>query len=146
MTLYELREKHYFHESSIEKIDFDTDKKVIKFKISFCFWIQPWYDKSEPSNGLIQLIFEDISLFEYDADIADKIFSNSTAKFVLVNSARMGIYYFSSLRFPVSTMTAEFALNFLAKNPGYLQKSIYRALPEADKDYLRTCVHRKKVV
>ena len=33
---------------------------------------------------------------------------------------------------------AELTLNFLTKNPGYLQKNIYRALPEADKDCLKS--------
>lgn len=76
MTLYELREKYYFHDSSIVKVDFDAENKVLKLEIAFCFWMQPWYDKSEPSNGLIRLTFEDVSLFEYDDDIADRIFSN----------------------------------------------------------------------
>ena len=74
MTLYELREKYYFHDSSIQKVDFDADKKVLTLEIEFCFWWQPWYNKSEPTNGLIRLTFEDVSLFEYDDDIADRIF------------------------------------------------------------------------
>ena len=76
MTLYELREKYYFHDSSIMKVDFDADKKVLTLEISFCFWMQLWYDKSEPSNGLIRLTFDDVSLFEYDKDIAERIFSD----------------------------------------------------------------------
>ena len=76
MTLYELREKYYFHDSSIVKVDFDAENKVLKLEIAFCFWMQEWYDKSEPSNGLIRLTFEDVLLFEYDDDIADRIFSN----------------------------------------------------------------------
>lgn len=76
MTLYELREKYYFHDSSIVKVTFDADKKILMLEIEFCFWMQPWYDKSEPSNGLIRLTFEDVSLFEYDKDIAERIFSD----------------------------------------------------------------------
>ena len=76
MTLYELREKYYFHDSNIVKVDFDTDKKVLTLEIEFCFWWQPAYDKSEPSNGLIRLTFAGVSLFEYDAAIADRIFSD----------------------------------------------------------------------
>lgn len=33
---------------------------------------------------------------------------------------------------------AELALAFLKKNPGFLQKNIYRALPEADKECLKS--------
>lgn len=76
MTLYELREKYYFHDSSIVKVDFDADKKVLTLKISFCFWMQEWYDESEPTNGLIRLTFEDVSIFEYDEDITERIFSD----------------------------------------------------------------------
>ena len=76
MTLYELREKYYFHDSSIEKVVFDADKKILTLEIEFCFWMQEWYDKSEPSNGLIRLTFEDVLLFEYDDDIAERIFSD----------------------------------------------------------------------
>lgn len=76
MTLYELRKKYYFHDSSIEKVAFDANKKILTLEIEFCFWMQDWYKKSEPSNGLIRLTFKDISLFEYDAIIADRIFSD----------------------------------------------------------------------
>ena len=74
MTLYELREKYYFHDSSIVKVAFDADKKILTLEIEFCFWMQEWYDKSEPSNGLIRLTFDDVSRFEYDDNIADRIF------------------------------------------------------------------------
>lgn len=76
MTLQEFREKYYLHDSSIEKIDFNADKKVLTLKIDFCFWMQLWYKKSEPTNGFIRVTFEDISLFEYDNDIAERIFSD----------------------------------------------------------------------
>ena len=76
MTLYELREKYYFHDSNIEKVDFDADKKILTLEIEFCFWWQPWHEKNKPSNGLIRLTFEEVSLFEYDDDIADRIFSD----------------------------------------------------------------------
>ena len=84
MTLYELREKYYFHDSSIEKVDFDAEKKVLTLEIFFCFWWQPWYKKFEPSNGLIRLTFEDVSRFEYDDDIAAKIFSDKLDSEILV--------------------------------------------------------------
>ena len=76
MTIQEFREKYYLHDSSIEKIDFDADKKVLTMKIEFCFWMQNWYDKTTPKNGLIAVTFENVSRFEYDDDIADKIFSD----------------------------------------------------------------------
>lgn len=76
MTLPELREKYYFHDSNIEKIEYDAVNKTLALTIDFCFWWQPWHKKSEPSNGLIRLTFESVSLFEYDNNIADRIFSD----------------------------------------------------------------------
>lgn len=76
MTLQEFRRQYYLHDSSIEKIDFDADKKVLTMKIELCFWMQNWYDKTTPKNGLIAVTFEDVSLFEYDNDISDRIFSD----------------------------------------------------------------------
>lgn len=76
MTLQEFRGRYYLHDSSIEKIEYDADKKVLTMKIEFCFWMQLWYDKTTPKNGLIAVTFEDVSLFEYDDDIADRIFSD----------------------------------------------------------------------
>lgn len=74
MTLQEFRRQYYLHDSSIEKIDFDAENKTLTMKIEFCFWMQNWYDKTTPKNGLIAVTFENVSLFEYDDDIADKIF------------------------------------------------------------------------
>ena len=76
MTLQEFRGQYYLHDSSIEKIAFDAENKTLTLTIEFCFWMQNWYDKTTPKNGLIAVTFEDVSLFEYDDDIADKIFSD----------------------------------------------------------------------
>lgn len=76
MTLPELREKYYFHDSNIEKIEYDAANKTLTLTIDFCFWWQPWHKESEPSNGLIRLIFEGVSLFEYDDNISNKILSD----------------------------------------------------------------------
>lgn len=76
MTLQEFRRQYYLNDSSIEKIDFDAENKTLTLKIDFCFWMQNWYDKTTPKNGLIAVTFEDVSLFEYDNDISDRIFSD----------------------------------------------------------------------
>ena len=76
MTLQEFREKYYLHDSSIEKVTFDPEKKILTLTIELCFWWQDWYDKKEPTNGLIRITFENVSLFEYDDSIADRIFSD----------------------------------------------------------------------
>ena len=76
MTITAFVEKYYLHDSSIEKVDFDADNKILTLTIEFCFWWQPWYKKSEPSNGLIRVTFTDVSLFIYDDYASDKIFTD----------------------------------------------------------------------
>ena len=66
MTIQEFEEKYYLHESNIEKVFFDADKKILMLEIFFCFWMQEWYDKSKPSNGSIRVTFKNVSYIEYD--------------------------------------------------------------------------------
>lgn len=95
MTLHELRNRYYFHDSSIERVDFDAERKVLTLEISFCFWMQKWYDDSEPSNGLIRLTFKDVSFFEYDDDIADRIFSKLDSEIRSVELSDGNLVFFS---------------------------------------------------
>ena len=76
MTVTEFVERYYLHDSSLEKVEFDADKKILALTIEFCFWQQFWYDKSAPTNGLIRVTFKGVSCFEYDDCIAEKIFSD----------------------------------------------------------------------
>ena len=66
MTIAEFEEKYYLHDSSIEKIEYDATNKRLTLTIDFCFWMQIWYDKETPENGLISVIFDNVSLFEYE--------------------------------------------------------------------------------
>ncbi len=63
------------HDSSVERIEYDAANKTLVLTIELCFWMQNWYDKTTPKNGLIAVTFEDVSVFEYDENISDKIFS-----------------------------------------------------------------------
>lgn len=76
MTITAFVEKYYLHDSSIEKVDFDADNKILTLTIEFRFWWQPWYKKGEPSNGLIRVTFTEVSIFSYDDYASDKIFTD----------------------------------------------------------------------
>ncbi len=84
MMPLEFVERYYLHDSSIEKIDFDANNKVLVLLIELCFWWQPWYNKDEPTNGLIRVTFKDVSSFEYDDDIANRIFSDELDSEILL--------------------------------------------------------------
>ena len=76
LTLAEFAARYYLHDSSIEKIEYDAVDKTLALTIDFCFWMQNWYDKTTPTNGLIAVTFEGVSVFEYDNNITDRIFSD----------------------------------------------------------------------
>lgn len=75
MLIKEFAEKYNLHDSGIEKIFYDAEHKKLVLTIEFCFWMQNWYVECEPSNGKISVTFENVSLFEHDENISDRIFS-----------------------------------------------------------------------
>ena len=76
MTIKDFAEKYYLHDSSIEKIFYDETSKKLCLTVEFCFWAQSWYNECEPSNGKILVTFENVSAFDYDKSISNKIFSD----------------------------------------------------------------------
>ena len=58
MTVAEFEKKYYLHDSSLTEFEFDTASRNLTLTIEFCFWMQNWYDKSAPKNGVIAVNFE----------------------------------------------------------------------------------------
>lgn len=62
----ELDEKFYFHDSAIECIKYDKSAKELEITITFCYWAQEWYKKSEKNpDGIAPLIlkFHDVESY-----------------------------------------------------------------------------------
>lgn len=78
MTIAEFEEKYYLHDSSIEKIEYDATNKRLTLTIDFCFWMQIWYDKETPENGLIAVTFDNVSYYVYEDYDPSKFFSDYT--------------------------------------------------------------------
>ena len=76
MTIKDFAEKYNLHDSGIEKIFYDTEHKKLVLTIEFCFWMQNWFVEGEQSNGKISATFENVSVFDYDENISEKIFSD----------------------------------------------------------------------
>lgn len=76
LTIAEFEEKYYLHDSTIEKINYDAENKTLILEIDFRFWMQLWYDKNTPKNGLIAVIFENVSMFEYENHEFNSILEN----------------------------------------------------------------------
>ncbi len=60
MKLSELLETYYFHDSSIEEIQYNQEKHQVILKIELCAWMQDWYSEEEPEIENIHLIFENV--------------------------------------------------------------------------------------
>lgn len=69
MTIQELEQQYYFHDSGINKISFDSETEILSFDIDLCYWAQEWYKEGEPELMEIRLTFEGIK--EYDGLIGD---------------------------------------------------------------------------
>ena len=102
MTLQEFRRQYYLHDSSIEKIDFDAENKTLTLTIEFCFWMQLWYDKTTPKNGLIAVTFENVSHYSYEGYDPSKLFNDCEPEILQTEIADDGtlvIYTFEFVRY-----------------------------------------------
>lgn len=57
MTIFELLNKYNFHDSLLEKIEYDEEAEILKVEIDFCNWQQDWYDEIGEETEMISLIF-----------------------------------------------------------------------------------------
>ena len=69
MTLHEMNERCYLHDSCIDKIEYDKSSKVLLVQMDFCYWAQAEYNDDEPENGDVKIIFHGVN--EYDGLIGD---------------------------------------------------------------------------
>lgn len=96
LTLSEFEKKYYLHDSSIEKIIYDEENKNLILEIEFCFWMQNWYSKNEPSNGKISVSFKNVSVFEYHHHDFENILENldTEVRQTEISDERLKIYIY----------------------------------------------------
>ena len=102
MTITEFEEKYYLHDSTIEKIDYDANNKRLTLTIDFCFWMQIWYDKETPENGLISVTFDNVSYYVYENYDPSKLFSDYTPEILqtkIDDDGILNIYTFEFVRY-----------------------------------------------
>ncbi len=64
MTIQELNDRYYFHDSCITKIEYSEEKCELTVLMEFCYWAQKWYIKGEPELMELKVTFEGIT--DYD--------------------------------------------------------------------------------
>ncbi len=102
MTIAEFEHKYYLHDSSIDKIEYDAANKTLRLEIDFCFWMQLWYNKDEPTNGTIAVTFDNVSHYEYENYDPGKLFSDYTPEILktkIDENETLKIYTFEFVRY-----------------------------------------------
>ena len=101
LTLAEFAARYYLHDSSIEKIEYDATNKTLALTIDFCFWMQNWYDKTTPTNGLIAVTFENVAHYSYEGYDPSKLFSDCTPEILHTEIAdgMLILYTFEFVRY-----------------------------------------------
>lgn len=69
MTIQELDNKYYFHDSMITHVDYLSEAHRLEITMDFCYWAQEWYKEDDPELMELKLTFEGIK--EYDGIIGD---------------------------------------------------------------------------
>ena len=69
MTIQELENKYYFHDSSITNIDYSKEQEKLDILIVFCYWAQEWYKEGDPELMDIKLSFKGIK--DYDGIVGN---------------------------------------------------------------------------
>lgn len=69
MTIQELTNKYYFHDSGINHIAYEKAKERLTFSIDLCYWAQKWYTEGDPELMEIRLILDGIK--EYSGLVGD---------------------------------------------------------------------------
>ncbi len=92
MKKLELLTKYNFHDSLLENITYDKEKKKVILEIDFCNWKQKWYDESDEETSTILLSFENVygvlvPEFELNSDeiIEFELLSKKEVKIVIFN-------------------------------------------------------------
>ncbi|MBQ7172422.1 MAG: hypothetical protein IJR89_09130 [Clostridia bacterium] len=63
MTINELQNKYYFHDSLLDEVIIDKQHATVSLRIDFCFWAQNGYKDEDPETGMIVLSFTGVKKY-----------------------------------------------------------------------------------
>ena len=63
MTINELQDKYYFHDSLLDEVIVDRSNSAVSMKIDFCYLAQEGYRDEDPETGIIVLTFSGVTQF-----------------------------------------------------------------------------------
>lgn len=65
MELRELLEKYNFHDSGLERIQYDSFICRAEIEVTFCNWMQDYFQKGMPKQSIVSLVFTEVSEMKY---------------------------------------------------------------------------------
>lgn len=65
MKLSKFFNEYNLHDSLLESINYDKERKTITLEIDFCYWQQKNYTDDMKETGMITLVFSDVDNFDY---------------------------------------------------------------------------------
>ena len=99
MTVPELFENYYFHDSSFLNMEYCPESKMVKLYCQFCEFMQKDYRDCEPTNSDILILFRNASFsgqFFRDCEIlTQKLIDNHTICFFLADEKHSDFSEFS---------------------------------------------------
>ncbi len=66
MKIIEFFNKHYFHDSLIEKIESDGESNLVTLSINFCNWMQDDYRPDQPEMVDMKVVFHNVQHFVFE--------------------------------------------------------------------------------
>ena len=102
MTIKEFVEKYHLHDSGLNSIIIDTDKRTLCLSVDLCNWMQDDYEEEDPEILPIEIIFENVTKADnvnrkVDKDYGDEFLSveiedDETLLFKMVTSKEQKYY------------------------------------------------------
>ena len=92
MKISEFIKAYNLHDSLLEKVEYDSEKKIVEIMIDFCYWQQTGYNDNDPETGLISVQFTNVSAFYFipyeinsDEIIKSDLIANDQIKLEMYN-------------------------------------------------------------
>ncbi|MBR1554291.1 MAG: hypothetical protein IJ644_02730 [Oscillospiraceae bacterium] len=97
MTIPELYQNYYFHDSIFKKIclDKETGQRIVWCQ--FCNFLQENYENSQPTNSDIFIIFQNAQFSRYITEcevLTQELIDNRTIRFFLANEDNSDCFEF----------------------------------------------------
>ena len=63
MKLHDLVKIHYFHDSSLNDVQYDPEQRRIEISVVFCNWMQDYFVEGMPELIAVKLVFTNVSRY-----------------------------------------------------------------------------------